>query len=223
MSRSGNVAAPSLLSPLSRSLTVSSPVTNQTRRAYRASISWAPPTDLALNAGCVLVSAHVPQSPFKPVHTQCSRPAPGGDRLVPASWQREAPQLRGQAEGLPRAFPRQLRSRAGPARKHQNYSCLSRRSQRISFPSLGCKGGSFAAALQGASRSAFDSRLSTLDCLPPPRLQQLLRVEFGDIEAAHGFADLGGAFRHHLGLVVMRGGADNRFGALIGVRGLENA
>jgi hypothetical protein len=26
-----------------------------------------------------------------------------------------------------------------------------------------------------------------------------------------------------LGLVVMRGGADNRFGALIGVRGLENA
>ncbi len=53
--------------------------------------------------------------------------------------------------------------------------------------------------------------------LPPPRLQQFFRVEFGYVEAAHGFADLGGAFRHHLGLIVMRGGADDRFGAIIGI------
>ena len=54
--------------------------------------------------------------------------------------------------------------------------------------------------------------------LPPARLQQFFRVESGDVEAAHGFADLGGALRHHLGLIVMGGGTDDGLGALRRVR-----
>ena len=58
--------------------------------------------------------------------------------------------------------------------------------------------------------------------LPPPGLQQFFRVELGHVEAAHGLAQVLAALGDDGGLVVVRGGADDSFGALRRILRLED-
>src|SRR5579875_3344065 len=58
--------------------------------------------------------------------------------------------------------------------------------------------------------------------LPSSRLQQFLLIELGNVDAAHGLAHFFRAFRHNLRLVIVSCGADNGFGTLGGIGGLED-
>ncbi len=53
--------------------------------------------------------------------------------------------------------------------------------------------------------------------LPPARLQHFFRVEFGDVDAAHGLAQFFRALSDNAGIVVVRCGADDRLRALLRV------
>src|SRR5438552_4098891 len=81
-----------------------------------------------------------------------------------------------------------------------------------------------AASVQGRpARRLRIRRRSSETSLPTTRLQHLLRVELGNIDPAHGLAQFFRALGDYLRLVIVRGRPDDRSGALVGVRRLEDA
>src|SRR5271156_806420 len=60
-------------------------------------------------------------------------------------------------------------------------------------------------------------------CLPATGRQQILFFELAHVDAGHGFAEFFASFEYGLGVVEVRGGLDDGFGAGFGIAALENA
>src|SRR5256712_14169951 len=77
----------------------------------------------------------------------------------------------------------------------------------------------------GIARTAISGARAFTDGaeLPASGSEQLVLRDGWDLEAVHGFAQVGGNLGQHLRLVEVGGRRDDRFGTLQGVLGLEDA